>query len=282
MDENGFLLRVMSFNIRTATARDLRHAWDLRKHLVIQRIRHFDPDLLGMQECQDGEQADFIKGALPDYAFIATHRGEDTRNGREMAPLLYRKERFELLDSGFFWLSKTPETPGSKLLGSVYPRTVTWARLRPVGSADHDFFFFNTHFDYIVFILPAAAQVLREGILRITQGGPTVLCGDFNSPSGSAVHRTLTAPFDAQENGDPDGLTGAFVLTDVSRDSRTTSGEPAGTIHKFGLISRPIIIDWILASGQFSAVDAAIDDYNDNGLYPSDHYPITAVIKADF
>jgi endonuclease/exonuclease/phosphatase family metal-dependent hydrolase len=282
MENSGFLLRVMSFNIRTTTARDLRHAWDLRKHLVIQRIRHFDPDLLGMQECQDGEQADFIREALPDYAFIAKRRGDDSRSGREMAPLLFRKEAFDLLDSGHFWLSKTPDTPGSKLLGTVYPRTVTWARLRPVANPDRDFFFFNTHFDYIVFVLPSAAQVLRERILQITRRGATVLCGDFNSPSGGAVHRLLTAPFDEEQDRPLDDMSGAFVLNDVTQECRTTSGEPAGTIHKFGLITVPIIIDWILASSHFTVVDAAIDDYNDNGLYPSDHYPVTAVLNAEF
>ena len=49
MDDRRSLLRVMSFNIRTVTARDYRHAWNLRKHLVVERVRAFDPDLLGLQ-----------------------------------------------------------------------------------------------------------------------------------------------------------------------------------------------------------------------------------------
>ena len=115
MEDNSLLFRVMSFNIRTITARDYRHAWDLRKHLVIERVRAYDPDFLGIQECQEGEQESFIRQALPDYEFIGVRRGGDNRVGREMAPLLYRREAFELLDSGTFWLSKTPQDPGSKL-----------------------------------------------------------------------------------------------------------------------------------------------------------------------
>jgi endonuclease/exonuclease/phosphatase family metal-dependent hydrolase len=272
MDDPGFLLRVMSFNIRTITARDYRHAWDLRKHLVIERVRAYDPDFLGMQECQEGDQESFIRQALPDYEFIGVRRGDDNRSGREMAPLLYRKEAFELLDSGTFWLSKTPQNPGSKLLGAIFPRTATWAKLRPVENPQQTLFFFNTHFDYIPLVVPQAADILRERILAITAGNPAVLTGDFNTPAGGGAYRKLTEPV-GEEEGDPQ-----FKLFDVTLNNRTTSGSPAGTIHKFGLLNRPLIIDWILASNHFMAVDALIDDYDDNGLYPSDHFPVMATL----
>jgi endonuclease/exonuclease/phosphatase family metal-dependent hydrolase len=273
MEEPGFLIRVMSFNIRTITARDYRHAWDLRKHLVIERVRAFDPDLLGMQECQEGEQEQFIRQQLPDYEFLGVRRGDNNRNGREMAPLLYRREAFDLLESGTFWLSKSPDEQGSKLLGAVYPRTATWAMLRSTADPARTLFFFNTHFDYIPLIVPQAADILRERILSITAEMPTILTGDFNTPTGGGAYRRLTEAADG-ENDDSQ-----FRLVDVSLNCGTTSGSPAGTIHKFGLINRPLIIDWILASNQFTAVDAFIDDYNDDGLYPSDHYPVLATVR---
>ena len=272
MIENDLILRVMSFNIRTETARDYRHAWDLRKHLVVERVRAFDPDLLGLQECQEGNQEQFVRQQLPDYEFLGVRRGEDSRTGREMAPLLYRREAFELLDSGTFWLSKTPQNQGSKLLGAVFPRTATWAMLRPTEKPEQTLFFFNTHFDYIPLILPQAAEILRQHIAAIAGENPTVLTGDFNTPTGGAAHRKLTTPLGDADNDSK------FTLVDVSLNSRTTSGDPAGTIHKFGLLNRPLIIDWILASDQFTAVDSLIDDYHDNGLYPSDHFPVMATL----
>jgi endonuclease/exonuclease/phosphatase family metal-dependent hydrolase len=264
-------LRVMSFNIRTSTARDLRFAWDLRKHLVVERIRHFDPDLLGLQECQDGEQSDFMKQQLPDYEFLATWRGDDSRNGREMAPLLFRKSAFELLDNGFFWLSKRPTEAGSKLFGSVYPRTVAWARLRSHAHDDEELFFFNTHFDYMPLILTASARVLREQVWQLTGGAPTLIAGDFNTPAGGSAYQVLSAPY--EEGGS------AYTLTDTMAVERDSGIRLPGTIHKFGRISHPIIIDWILASQHFEPVETAVDDYDDNGLYPSDHYPVTAVVR---
>jgi endonuclease/exonuclease/phosphatase family metal-dependent hydrolase len=275
MDEPGFLLRVMSFNIRTITARDYRHAWDLRKHLVIERVRAFDPDLLGMQECQEGEQEQFIRQQLSDYEFLGVRRGDDSRNGREMAPILFRKSSFDLLDSGTFWLSKTPEEQGSRLLGAIFPRTATWAKLCSKKDPIRTIFFFNTHFDYIPLILPTAAGILREQVQAITDGQPVVLSGDFNTPAGGAAYRKLT------EVGADNGKNVKFSLFDATQDGRTLSGSPAGTIHKFGLLTRPIIIDWILASDHFTAVDAYIDDYDDNGLYPSDHYPVMATLALE-
>lgn len=278
MNESEKTLRVMSFNIRTGTARDYRHAWDLRKHLVIERIRAFNPDLLGLQECQDGEQAGFMKEQLPDYVFLAVHRGKDTRTGREMAPLLFREEAFDLIEGGHFWLSKTPQRHGSKLLGAVFPRTVTWARLRPKRSPGQELTFFNTHFDYIPFILPSSAQILREQIAEITAGGPAVLTGDFNTPAGGAAYRILTEPY-PDTGGDSAGSasSAAYVLSGAEGQ---TSAVRTGTIHKFGLINRPLIIDWILSSNQFEITETAVDDYDDNGLYPSDHFPVTAVLAA--
>ena len=275
MEDSDLILRVMSFNIRTITARDYRHAWNLRKHLVIKRVHAFDPDLLVLQECQEGEQEQFIREQLPDYEFIGVRRGDDSRTGREMAPLLFRKEAFDLLDSGHFWLSKTPERQGSKLLGAVFPRTATWAALRPKGSSDRTLYFFNTHFDYIPLILPGAAQILRERVAAIASEMPTVITGDFNTPAGGAAHRILTTPY---EDAEQDGDAPEFTLADVSVNGRTTSGEQSGTIHKFGLINRPLIIDWILASNHFSVLDAAVDDFDDKGLYPSDHFPVTATL----
>lgn len=260
----------MSFNIRTSTARDLRYAWDLRKHLVIERIHAFDPDLLGLQECHDGEQAQFVRQQLDDYAFLGAWRGADSRSGREMAPVLYRQAAFDLLDSGTFWLSSRPDEPGSKLFGMVYPRTVTWVRLLPQDGRLPELVFFNTHFDYMPLVLASSARLLRERILAITDGAPTILCGDFNTPAGGSAQRILTQRYEEAPRS-------PFVLADTM-DGRREGDGLVGTIHKFGLFNRPLIIDWILASNHFRVVNSAVDDFEHHGLYPSDHFPVTATL----
>ena len=38
-------------------------------------------------------------------------------------------------------------------------------------------------------------------------------------------------------------------------------------------------IDWILRSKGFSTVSAGIDRANNNGRYPSDHFPVEAILR---
>ena len=80
----------MTFNIRYGTADDKENHWDHRKSLVIDRIKAFDPDLIGMQECRDDSQAEFIKNNLQGYGFHGVRRegGGDTM--LEMAPIFFK------------------------------------------------------------------------------------------------------------------------------------------------------------------------------------------------
>lgn len=109
----------MSFNIRYGTADDGIYKWDNRKHLVIDRINTFKPDLLGMQECRDDLQAEFIKSNLQEYEFYGVQRAGDGGTALEMAPILFRKNGFRLIQKGCFWLSDTPDLPGSISWGST-------------------------------------------------------------------------------------------------------------------------------------------------------------------
>ena len=109
-------MKVMSFNVRYGTAQDGENSWPYRQQLVIDRIRAFEPDVLGLQECRDDAQADYIKNQLQGYCFIGVRRGGDGETALEMAPVLFKESTFEAVDSGHFWLSKTPNVPGSILL----------------------------------------------------------------------------------------------------------------------------------------------------------------------
>ena len=258
------MIKVMSFNIRYGLADDGENHWNNRKSLALARIQAFGPDLLGLQECRDDAQADYVRVNLPDYHFLGTPRGGPGDTALEMAPLLFRQSAFELLDTGCFWLSETPEVSGSRSWGSAYPRTVTWARLacRVTGAG---LTCVNTHFDYE----PAAAiddnaQVLRHWLDQIGSETPLIVTGDFNTGRESAAYRLLT---------------GGGTLIDAFRQVHP-HGEDEATFHAFG---RPepgemTAIDWILVSGHFRVLEARIDRSRQGNLFPSDHYPITAVL----
>jgi endonuclease/exonuclease/phosphatase family metal-dependent hydrolase len=264
-------LRVMSFNLRVKTILDsLGNSWNSRKELLVSTIRQFDPDLLGTQEGL-ATQIDYLSRELDDYDWVGAGRNDGNRGG-EMCAIFYRKSRFQLLDSGHFWLSDTPSVPGSKSWGSAWPRMVTWVKLRPRGRgpAGGEFCMFNTHFD--VFGARArveSARLLRAKMHLIAGNLPCIITGDFNDQPGSEPYQTLLAG---------DGK--STRLTDVYRASNPRprpDGE--GTRHKFKGATDGPRIDWILTSAGFQPTQAQILHANRDGKFPSDHFPVVAVLR---
>src|SRR5687768_18006196 len=105
----GQELRVMSFNIRYDNPNDGPNGWPLRKELFFQTIEKFNPDLLGLQEVRPG-QASEIRQRMKDYEMLGVGRNDGKEDG-ERASILFRRERFEKVREGTFWLSETPEKP---------------------------------------------------------------------------------------------------------------------------------------------------------------------------
>src|SRR6266700_1593059 len=103
--QHPLTLRVMSFNVRYGTARNGEDHWDKRKDLFLDTIRKYDPDLLGMQEVL-AMQADFLQEKLPGDGCAGSGRDDGKRAG-EYSPVMFKKDHFDLLDSGQYWLSET-------------------------------------------------------------------------------------------------------------------------------------------------------------------------------
>ncbi|MCL1981071.1 MAG: endonuclease/exonuclease/phosphatase family protein [Proteobacteria bacterium] len=254
------MIKVMSFNIRYGLAPDGENHWHHRKQLALARIRAFDPDLLGLQECRDDEQAEFVRQGLPGHHFYGIHRGGPGDTALEMAPLLFRQSSFSLLDSGCFWLSETPEVAGSMSWDSAYARTVSWAKLacRTTGRV---LTYANTHFDYEPSAVVNHARCLRHWLDQI--GMPLILTGDFNADKDSESYQLLTG----STMGD------AFRLS-------PPAGADEITYHAYGQEEdeERAAIDWILISDHFRVITTQIDRTRAGHLFPSDHYPITAVL----
>lgn len=261
-------LRVMTFNLRVRTILDGPNIWDRRRDAVVQRVRSFNPDLLGTQEGLDSMQA-FLRQQLTDYTFNGVGRSDGKLRG-EMCGVFFRTARFELLDAGHFWLSKTPEQPGSRGWGAIFPRMVTWVKLRP-RDGGQPFCWFNTHFDaFNGRARTESAGLLCEQMGRIAGGMPLVVTGDFNTSPNSAPYRTLLA-----EQRLP-----AASLHDVFRAAHPAATRQEGTMHLFTGRPGGRRMDWILASAHFQTVDAEIDRTRGPGGYPSDHFPVVTTLRV--
>jgi len=256
------MLRVMSFNILCANCGDGINAWEQRKTLVLDRILAFTPDLLGLQECRADGQAPYLIENLPGYTFFGVPRGGEGTTALEMAPIMLRKELFELLDVGDFWLSDQPGEPGSRSWGGQFPRTVSWARLR-VRENGQELLFANTHFDLVPAARRHSTELIRAWLEAQTAGCPVILTGDFNAHKRSRVYQTLTR----------DGF-----LTDAWRQANLCSRDQA-TFHGFGNPKARTCIDWVLVSPSLHVLSASVDTYMQAGRYPSDHYPLRVEIE---
>jgi len=255
------MLRVMSFNIRYGTAEDGANHWEKRKSLVVERIREFGPDLLGLQECRDDTQAEFIKTSLPEYEFHGVQRGGGPETALEMAPILFKRDAFRVHQTGCFWLSETPQVPGSKSWGSTFARTVTWVELFHLPS-QRTLTFSNTHFDYESSAIDGAARFLRTWLSDAIKKSPVILTGDFNADKDSFAYRTLTGA----------GLTDAY---------RAAGGDAGseGTFHGFGTVEKIVPIDWVLVSEHFHATESHVDRTETGERFPSDHYPVLTTLR---
>ncbi len=274
-DDTDGTTRVMSFNIRYGTAQDGENHWDRRKDFVVDTIRAFAPDLLGTQETI-AFQRDYIAERLPDHDWLAVGRTDGREEG-EMMAIFYRKQRYEKLDGGHFWLSETPEVVGSVGWDSALPRMVTWVRLRDrqARADESPIVFLNTHFDHRgVTARHESARLIRREVGEFARDARVVLTGDFNAPEGSAPYTALFA--EDERSPSP--------VVDTYRRYRGVPHEhdeiPQGTSSGFKpRATSNSRIDWIAVSPQWSVVSAAIDRTERDGRTPSDHFPVTAILK---
>jgi len=268
-------LLVMSFNVRYAAANDGENSWDKRKDLACEVVRRQHPDVIGLQEALR-VQIDDIRAALSEYGEIGVGR-EDGQTKGEYSAILYRKDRFNVNESGTFWLSDTPEVPGSITWGNACTRVCTWARLVPKLSGKA-FYMFNTHLDHISQLSRDKGIVLIASHLRDRKhSDPVILTGDFNVGENNSVVQYLNgeAPLPVASNGlskNPTPLVDAFRL--LHKDA-----SEVGTFHGFKGDRSASKIDYIFAQPGVDVLQADILHDNKDNRYPSDHFPITAALR---
>ena len=259
------VLRFASFNIRTPTPLDGANRWERRREFVAEVIRDvLRPDVIGLQECTI-EQAEYLAGEMPAYDWVGVGRSDGRRRG-EMVPIFHKRDQVERLDVCHFWLSKTPETPGSRSWLTSFPRMVTWARFAVAG---REFAFFNTHFDHLSPLARReSAKLLLARVTEVHADGatPCIVAGDFNAAPASRPHRILTST----------------ILTDPAAEDATPT---AGTFHRFTgtATSR---IDWLLATptptpGGRDDPTYRRDTTTRAGRWPSDHFAITLDARVE-
>ena len=298
---NGTALKVGTYNIRLQPGdKGTPNAWESRKADFLNLLRRLDLDAFGLQEVCPG-QAEYITNNLPQYVLVGEHRNADRVSG-EASPVLYRKDRFDALKCGTFWLSETPDVPGLKGWGAACPRVCSWMWLKD-RKTGKTFCFANTHTDHV------SALARKEGMLLIIRrmhefappGTPVIFTGDHNcretEEPAQAVSKLLKNALYISETP-PTGpwrtftgwhwrekeysTTDALKLAPHVRNARKGSPD-ADKRTNGGYVWEDCgaRIDYIYVSDGIRVKSYATRDDPRPGtkLYPSDHFPITAVIE---
>ena len=256
-------LRLMTFNIRNIHGDDgTPDAWPERRDNATRTIESALPDVMGLQEAFL-EQTNWFLERLPvPYASIGRSRfGNDQE---EHSNILYRTDRFDVQGWGQFWLSATPEVPGSlHPLDPNWPRICTWARFSWKNNPARQFWFFNTHFGLTEAVRTASAALLLERQNALTAGSPhpVFLAGDFNCVPGSPALALLRAA----------------GLADTWEEAGLPFGQD-GTYHAFKGDRTGEHIDFVFRRGTGKLVSLEVNHRSERGRYPSDHFPLQVVM----
>jgi len=259
--------RVMSYNVRNSNAQDGENAWPKRIDFFFDTIAAFGPDLIGFQEVLAVQHDELVK-RLAGYAFSGVARDDGKRKG-EWSMVAFRRDRFTLVQEGNFWLSEQPEVVGSKSWDAALTRICSWARLRETATG-REFVFANTHFDHKgVIARQEASRVISTRLPKIAAGVPAILTGDLNINENNPAYTVLTRPAAA----------GAIAWIDAYRAVHPQRRPDEASFHGFKGGTTGSRIDFVFHTSHFAATAAAIDRTAREGRFPSDHYPVTAVLK---
>ncbi|HYO22758.1 MAG TPA: endonuclease/exonuclease/phosphatase family protein, partial [Flavisolibacter sp.] len=259
-------LNVMTFNIRLNTKADSLNAWPYRKDKVASQILFHEAHLLGVQEALHDQMVD-LKERLPRFKYVGGARDDGKEKG-EYSAIFYDTTRLQALESKTFWLSLTPEIPGSKSWDAAITRIVTWARFkdRKTGKA---FFAFNTHFDHIgKEARRESAKLLLQKVASIAGKTPSIITGDFNATPADEPIQIIT------------GKTNPLHLIDTKEISVTPHYGPSGTFNAFGPKERDDMpIDYIFLKGAWKVLKHATISQTWNGRFASDHFAVLATLQ---
>lgn len=255
--EKKVKVRWATFNIRLDTPVDSLNRWGYRMERAAQFIKDAQLDVVGTQEVLHSQFED-LKRMLPEFEGVGVARDDGKTKG-EYSSVFYRKDVFDALDSGTFWLSEYPDSVGLKGWDAACVRVATWAKLqhRETGKI---VMAVNTHFDHVgVEARKQSALLIIRKIKEIVGDRAAVLTGDFNVTDQSDAYQTIT--------------TNEFVLKDAHKIAEKVSGVNY-TFHNFTRqpLEKRSKIDFIFVTPHIRVLSSDIPQEVEGALL-SDHNP---------
>lgn len=245
--------------------------WKVRSPHLVRVIQTRNFEIFGTQEGLK-YQLDYIKSSLPNFNYIGVGRDNGSTGG-EYAAIFYDTTKFELLDSGNFWLSATPDKV-SYGWDASYRRVCTWGKFKHKESGK-SFLYLNTHLDCDgVIARRESAKLILNKIEEIGGGMPAIVSGDMNVDQTDEVYKLLHTS---------DKLKDSYMMTvnpvitkstyngfEPNKNWKASNGELERIDHIF------ISNEFIVRSYVVVVDNYTITDNSGNAVtkVPSDHYPV--------
>lgn len=248
--------KIMSYNIRYDTPNDGDNWWELRKDEVVELLKYYSPDFIGIQEAMPN-QLKFVANNLDKYNYIGYGR-DGLGTNSEGVPLFYNSNNYQLLGQEVFWLSETPQKI-SKGWDADFKRIVVYGKFKTKKS-NQIVHIFNTHFDHKGENARLKSAELIVDYINKNQlaDKKIVLMGDLNCLPSESPIKLLEQEF----------------KNSYKIKSASVYG-PIGTFNRFNTMKAATKkIDYIFTKNIDVKSYRCIDDRRKNNLNLSDHFPI--------
>lgn len=255
-----------------------------RRPGMIKRIENSNPDILFFQEVSfkdyryNGKTITawdtFLRNTLTDFTICGTYRSNSDKEGVTVG---FRKDKFELVEEGMFWLSENPDAPRSeqvKAWDAGCVRTAQFVVLQDKTNGQK-IIACSTHTDHMgVIARDKGSKLVAERMAALQKKYPDALLavgGDFNNSPSSQGYFNMEA-----------GINGLLDDARYVAEERLNNIGTHGSIDDLEYVGGELnTIDYIYVNSATTEVPTFYvmnDNYND--LRPSDHEGVFSSIKV--
>lgn len=250
-------MNVATFNIRMKTDGDVGNLWQDRYTHLTDLIKFHEFEIFGVQEAFK-EQLNDMSAKLPNFKYIGVGRDDGADKG-EHSSIFYDTRRFEVGESGTFWLSATDTKTPNKGWDAALPRICTWGIFKDKKNGKK-FIFMNTHFDHVgVEARKESAKLILTKAKELAKNLPLILTGDFNIDENNEAFFTLSKSGVVEDTYD---------LAEIVYEPNSSFNSWGKSIKEKGRI------DHIFITKPFKVHKYGILTDTYMGKFPSDHFPV--------
>ena len=191
-------------------------------------IRFYDVDIFGAQEVFANQMTD-LQERLPEYGSIGIGL-EDGKSKGQHDPIFWKKERFELLDHGFFWFAEDINAIRTTSLGRSQSAHGLLGHPQRQNFEKEALFLMNVHIDHIGQVARReSAKLILDRLGALAGDLPVIVTGDFNAEPDSEPIRYPA------RSGHPQHLTHTRSVAPVRY------GPECWSYHNYGRLTKNMV-----------------------------------------